>query len=694
MLLSIGIMMKNEEEHIEKCLKGLMPILEEIDSEIVVVDTGSTDNSVQIAKKYTNKVYSYNWNNNFADMRNKIISHCEGEWYLSVDADEVLLNAEDLIEFFLQKKHEVFNAATVKIKSFFDKKKNNYNIANLTRLFKNDSDFKFVNSIHEQPIYKFPVAVLNSVFDHYGYLSDDNELMERKFKRNKELLEKEIENDPNNLYMKFQLAVTYLMYKQSKQAFDLLDETYKTMNKVEKDTYKQIGILYSNLLSEYKKINECKAVCKYYLNLSDNEEQYKIDFLYNLGQIYFMEEDYSNAIINYKLYLNLLNKYENNELVVDVATVPYRGNYKEYVYAQIAKSNFMLNNYRESIDYGLKLNKKKNEINMLLCMNEIVKSFIELELYDELNGYYLDVLDNFSEVVNSDFINIIENEKNKADKKKRDRIIDVFSKNSNFYGVYNQFISNPDDESKLVELIKLIGLMDSEKNNLGCLGEILYIALEKKYDIKNIFTLRYKTIYEFIEFCNEKYGDKILDLFKQYIEEYNSETFEEIKINMSFCKSILILKNKKRKYDNEIFNKYIEYGIKYIRIVYSDFIINNELVNEMLNEEHRFMLYMSLAEKFNNIDRKQSIRYLKKALIEYPCMKDGIAEMLDKIKEKFNKKSEMDLLKDKFVENISILIDNNKLYEAKELIEQIKIIVGYDKRINELEEKINLISSI
>ena len=56
MLLSIGIIMKNEEEHIEKCLKALMPILDNIQSEIVVVDTGSNDRSIEIAKKYTKKV--------------------------------------------------------------------------------------------------------------------------------------------------------------------------------------------------------------------------------------------------------------------------------------------------------------------------------------------------------------------------------------------------------------------------------------------------------------------------------------------------------------------------------------------------------------------------------------------------------------------------------------------------------------
>ena len=60
MILTIGMIMKNEEKNLPLCLEGIKPILEAIPSELIIVDTGSTDNSVEIAKKYaTNEDGSY-----------------------------------------------------------------------------------------------------------------------------------------------------------------------------------------------------------------------------------------------------------------------------------------------------------------------------------------------------------------------------------------------------------------------------------------------------------------------------------------------------------------------------------------------------------------------------------------------------------------------------------------------------------
>ncbi len=65
MKLSICMMVKNEEKNLERCLISLKQIRDEVTSELIIVDTGSSDKTVNIAKRFTDKVYFHNWNNDF-----------------------------------------------------------------------------------------------------------------------------------------------------------------------------------------------------------------------------------------------------------------------------------------------------------------------------------------------------------------------------------------------------------------------------------------------------------------------------------------------------------------------------------------------------------------------------------------------------------------------------------------------------
>lgn len=86
MKLEISMIVKNEESCLEKCLESVQGV-----DLITICDTGSTDNTVEIAKRYTDKVYTdYKWNDSFCEARNYALSKCTGDWILVIDADEVL----------------------------------------------------------------------------------------------------------------------------------------------------------------------------------------------------------------------------------------------------------------------------------------------------------------------------------------------------------------------------------------------------------------------------------------------------------------------------------------------------------------------------------------------------------------------------------------------------------------------------
>lgn len=87
-MISASMIVKNEQACIEECLKTLKGI-----DEIVILDTGSTDKTPKICRKYTDKVYvgEYEWRDHFAEARNESLKRCTGDWIFIIDADERLV---------------------------------------------------------------------------------------------------------------------------------------------------------------------------------------------------------------------------------------------------------------------------------------------------------------------------------------------------------------------------------------------------------------------------------------------------------------------------------------------------------------------------------------------------------------------------------------------------------------------------
>lgn len=84
--LSVCMIVKNEETHLEQCLSSVQGLADEI----IIVDTGSIDKTKDIAAQFTNKIYDFTWCDDFAAARNESLTHAGGDWILILDADEVL----------------------------------------------------------------------------------------------------------------------------------------------------------------------------------------------------------------------------------------------------------------------------------------------------------------------------------------------------------------------------------------------------------------------------------------------------------------------------------------------------------------------------------------------------------------------------------------------------------------------------
>ena len=265
-------MVKNEEKNIKRCLDSLDKLISNVNSELIIVDTGSTDHTVEIAKKYTSKVYHHAWNNNFSEMRNITIDYANGEWIFIIDADEELVDADPIIEFIKNSHKDDVAGAAIFLKNVKDYEANVFGAELITpRIFKKTSGIKYEGTVHNLPVVKGKLLEVNATLYHYGYIQSDIELMEQKFIRTKALLEKELERDPNNIYYIFQLSVTYDMHKDYEKAYELVKETYDKINKLGYSLKEYIYIYssYAKVAQALGHYSEVIRICKEGLLLND-----------------------------------------------------------------------------------------------------------------------------------------------------------------------------------------------------------------------------------------------------------------------------------------------------------------------------------------------------------------------------------------------------------------------------------------
>ena len=195
--LSLCMIVKDEQELLPGCLA---PVADAVD-ELVVVDTGSSDDTVAIAESFGARIVHFPWNGSFADARNVSLEHATGDWILYLDADEHLVaeDAPKLRELLGRTWREAFYLVET---NYVGGDESGSAVAHLAlRLFRNRPDYRFEGRIHEQktqsmPTYlpeRFETTAIRLV--HYGYLRSRIGARQ-KSQRNIELLEREAAEAP------------------------------------------------------------------------------------------------------------------------------------------------------------------------------------------------------------------------------------------------------------------------------------------------------------------------------------------------------------------------------------------------------------------------------------------------------------------------------------------------------------------
>ncbi len=301
---SICIIAKNEEKRIERCLSAAS----KLGMEIVVVDTGSTDKTKELAAKYTDKIYDFEWCNDFSAARNFSISKATHDWILVLDCDEYVEHFEkkELLDFMtpqnqqvigqLLRRNEMEDKQTCmddRVERFFHKK-----------------FFHYEGIIHEQvcPMESMDIYISHiplTVY-HDGYAGDKNTLQD-KCARNEKMLLEALKKEPDNPYFYFQLGQANYMSGNYQQA------CYYYEKGLEYDidpslTYAQLMVInYGETLLACHRYQDALLLKGIYDEFATTS-----DFVCLMGLIYIKNNQPLSAILEFMKALTIKNHFRED----------------------------------------------------------------------------------------------------------------------------------------------------------------------------------------------------------------------------------------------------------------------------------------------------------------------------------------------------------------------------------------------
>lgn len=289
--ISVCMIAKNEEKYIGECLR----CLSRYDWEIVIIDTGSTDRTVDIARTYTPNIYHFEWINDFSAARNYSISKASHDYILVVDCDEYLEADEAASEVIASLTRQITpcQAGMMHLLNPSTDGKSHQVIHEHIARFFNRRFTCYQGTIHEQLISKsgkplefIPIPL---TFYHEGYSS--MEIKKEKASRNISLLEAELQSAGSDPYILFQLGQSYFGLSEYEQALPYFEQAL-TMEVNEQEEYVQTlvesyGYCLINL-GQYKRALGLEGVYSVFSK--------RADFVFLMGLVYMNNAMFDRAI--------------------------------------------------------------------------------------------------------------------------------------------------------------------------------------------------------------------------------------------------------------------------------------------------------------------------------------------------------------------------------------------------------------
>ncbi len=333
--LSLCMIVKNEEKFLPQCLESIKGLADEI----IIVDTGSTDRTVEIAGEYGAKVYFHPWEGDFSKSRNISLGYATCDWIFVLDADEELDRKyiPEIKSVIQSDQYDVIFCSVLSTSQNGDSK--NYS----HRIFRRGKAH-YEGIVHNQLVHEGKWLHTNIQIYHYGYNLSKEE-MAAKYRRTESLLLKQLEQDPAEPFT-FQNYVRVLRVQQQnenavKAGFKALDVCKDRLNEV---NYQMIaGDIVFSLLSLQR-----YAEAEHLVGQILNKYPQNLDMSFAYGLVLQGQNKFNDALIAMKNFIKLNRELkehpQHTRIIIDTFDFEHRA------WGNISDCYFHLQDYKRSHD--------------------------------------------------------------------------------------------------------------------------------------------------------------------------------------------------------------------------------------------------------------------------------------------------------------------------------------------------------
>ena len=351
-LLTISILISNRPDTVRKCLDSVKPLLENVPSELILVDTGCGDKVRGIIEEYTDNIIEFEWCRDFSKARNAGLERAKGKWFLFLDDDEWFNDVTEMIDFFNSGEYRDYGVGVYTQRNYLEKNGSVYTDLLVGRMTKLEPDTKFIYRIHEcfnrvsGRTKKFNIYV-----HHYGYVYTSEKESKAHSMRNISLLLEEHAADPGNMKHTLQLAQEYNVLDEYSKSLEMSLEAIALYEKGKINNEYFLSSLFGNEIGCYMDLyryDEAIEKGELYLKHKRPDKMVKDLIAGYLATAYMERKDYGKVLEYAKYYWEGYQDYlrEEESFMEYITTITGK------CFEEHNRSNVLGNGIRAAVNLG------------------------------------------------------------------------------------------------------------------------------------------------------------------------------------------------------------------------------------------------------------------------------------------------------------------------------------------------------